>query len=204
MTSERLSEKVHKSSASALKTVYYVIIGLAITEGLQRTFVIDSSFIGLKCFKQENLKHFFLLLALVCTICRFVHGASLHLDTIPKKRYKPIIDFISFFLQASFFYLMSLSLYKTEAFSLFLSLVLFFDAIWLILLIATKMEKLNSTIKQWLCSDIIIIVLLVLLNLTMDCIWTTLSILIISIVAAVSDYYVNRDYYFPQIFNKSS
>jgi uncharacterized membrane protein len=165
---------------------------------LQRTFVIDGSFIGLQCFKQENLKRFFLLFALVCTICRFVHGDSLHLDTIPKKRYKPIIDFIGFFLQASFFYLMSLSLYKTKAFSFFLSLVLSFDAMWLIMLVAMKMEKLSSTIKQWLWSDIIIIVLLLLLNLTMDGIWTTLSILIISIVAAVSDYYLNRNYYFPR------
>jgi len=199
--SDRPVDEIRKSSANALKMVYYVILGLAIAAALHKTFVKSDSFIGFQCFSQDNLDRLFLLLALVFTICRFVNGASLHLDMPSKKRFKLLFDFIAFFLQASFFYLMALSLDKPVTFSLLFGLMLLFDAIWLILLRITKyIEEPYMTVNQWLLSDCIIIIALFLIykiDTTMVSIWSVVAILAVATIATTLDYYSNKDFYFP-------
>jgi len=180
--------------------VYYVIIGLAITVALHKTFVKDGLFVGFQCFTHE-LDRLFLLLALLFTICRFVHGASLHLDMCPEKRLKPLFDFIAFFIQASFFYLMALSLDKPITFSLLFALMLFFDSLWLILLRIKKyIEEPYKTVNQWILSNCIIIIALFLIyktDKTMVAIWSVVAVLIVAVVATILDYYYNKDFYFP-------
>ena len=193
--------QVRRSSANALKTVYYVIVGLAIAEALSRTFVKHGLFIGLDCFKKENLPCFLLLCAFLPTICRFVHGASLHLDAPSEKRFKPLINFCAFLMQGSFFYLMALSLDKLTTFIGFFGLMLLSDAIWLILLKAKGyLDELSAYANQWLRSDIFIIfslVLIYLISRKTGSAWASLFILVISFLAAIRDYWKNSGLYFP-------
>ncbi len=192
--------RIRESSKNALKAVYYVIIGLAIVEALQRTFVQDGAFIGFKCFS-EHKSHFILLFTFLPTVCRFVHGASIHLDESITKRYKTLIDFFGFSWQASVFYLMSLSLGKPKVFSILFFLMLSGDAIWLVVLRTIKyIDKLKKVEIQWISSDIIIIVILLIiykLDDTMDSILALLFIFLVSLIATVLDYIMNKNFYFP-------
>ena len=193
-------QQTRQHSTSALKMVYYVIIDLAITEALYRTFLKDGSFLGVQVFGQNNLPSTLLLFALFLTICRFVHGASIHLDMILDKRYKPLFDFIGFFIQASLFYLMAISLNKPLVFSFLFGSMLFCDALWLFLLKFIHYIDFNRTVKQWLWSNFCIIVVFVILYIIdrkMTCIWSVVVILIVAFVATFFDYFLNKDFYFP-------
>jgi hypothetical protein len=193
-------QETRRSSANALKTVYYVIVGLAITEALRRAFLKEGSFLGWQVFARNNLTPTILLFTLLPTICRFVHGASIHLDMISEKRYKPLYDFFWFFIQASLFYLMAVSLQKPIAFSFLFGFMLLFDAFWLIFLRVKRYIELSGTEKQWLWSDFCIVGALLaiyLMDTTMACIWSAVVILIVAVVATVLDYFLNKSFYFP-------
>lgn len=172
-------------SAETLKMVYYVIIGLAFAEALT-TFSRGASWI--------------LLLGLLATICRFVHGASIHLEMDRRnlaKRWKLLWDFIGFFLQASFFYLMACSLNTPVLFSKYFIFMLSCDAGWLVFLRTIKyIEKWEKTEKQWFWSDVIFVVLLIISNIIKP-VWHISIISIAAIVATIWDYFWNRDFYFP-------
>lgn len=191
-------QNIRIASRDALKYVYYVIIGIAITEALSRTFVEGGVFLGVGIFNKVT---FILLFAFLPTICRFVHGASIHLDVISKeKRFKTIIDCGGFLLQAIFFYLMAVSINKTMGFVVSLGLMLLIDSLWLIFLFLIKYIPSDFTHKQWLCSNFIVLVLLGASFFLMGNakVGWPIFIAIISVIAAFFDYYLNRDFYFPK------
>lgn len=199
--------ETRQSSKNALKMIYYVIIGLAITQALYRTFLKEGGFVGLAVFGAKNFPCNVLLCALLSTIFRFVHGASIHLDMISDKRYKPLWDFIGFFIQASLFYLMALSLENPFLFSVLFGVMLLCDACWLISLRLINYIDFDRTVKQWLWSDFLIIAGLVVIYIrdrTLACVWSVVLILIIAIVATFLDYFLNKDFYFPANENASS
>jgi hypothetical protein len=208
------AEQRRISSVTALKAVYYVIIGLAITEALARTFIREGKFISLSVFNLTNLPTTFLLLALVPTICRFVHGASMHLDMEQNKRYKLLFDFFGFLVQGALFYLMALSLNDPWAFAWLFILMLAGDVSWIKLLLVVKYTQPNLVMKQWLRSDITLIVLLIVLlilaellcpnvvNKEVTCICESVILLILAVLATVWDYVHNRDFYFPRAESK--
>ncbi len=201
MVTEDCAQQTRDASKEALKVIYYVIIGIAITEALNRAFLKQGAFLGLQIFETNNLSSVFLLFALLPTICRFVHGASIHFDVISLKRYKPLFDFVGFLLQAAFFYLMATSLDKPVAFLYLFGLLLLSDALWLIFLRIISYIEFDKTVVQWLWSDIGIIVILIVLIIsdpTIIYIWSLLTILIVAIIATFLDYFLNKDFYFPE------
>jgi len=196
------AKETREKSKDALKAVYYVIIGLAITEGLSKIFLCEGTFRGLQVFDSSRLPYTLLLIfALMPTICRFVHGASIHLDMYSEKYYKPLLDFICFLIQASLFYMMAITLDRPLYFLVFFMGMLLFDAVWLIVLIKVKYIKFDSTNKQWLWSDSTVIFLFFLIFLKDRTISRPLSvamICIVSMIATCLDYYMNKKFYFPE------
>jgi len=193
-------EEALKCSTSTLMMIYYVIIGLAITEALQNAFIMDGSFIGERAISTANLPRTLLLFALLPTICRFVHGASMHLGLLGEKRFKPLLDFVWFFLQASIFYLMSFSLESPVPFSIFFGVLLLLDVAWLLLLGSIQYVKVGFTEIQWLVSDAAIIVALCGICLARERVGNTVAaslILSVAFLATVLDYAMNREFYFP-------
>jgi hypothetical protein len=191
-----------KASRDALKALYYVIVGLGITESLGRVFLDSSdSFAGIGVFNWPLPLPFILLLAYLPTVCRFVHGASLHIDISQRGGKKALIDFLGFFLQGILFYLMALSMDKAESFLQLFLIMLALDALWLIALAIFGCERPNGTWWQWLASDAVLF-----LALSMACkncpggpetscyCWIIAGI---SGIAFVVDYWMNRDFYFP-------
>jgi hypothetical protein len=165
--------------------IYYVVIGLAFTEALA------------SLSKGGSL---ILLFALLPTICRFVHGASIHLemDRDSKKRGKLPLDFGGFFVQASFFYLMSQSLLDLKKFSLYFGIVLFFDGLWLLVLKIIKYSEFDQAEKQWLKSDIIFGACFIALAIfNCSSVGWEWVILILATLATIWDYKHNNLVYFP-------
>ena len=152
------NERVGKASKDALRYVYYVIIGIAITEALRLTFISNDNFLGRQIFEEKHLIRVILLWAFLFTICRFVHGASIHYE-ISNVRYKSVLDFGGFCLQAIFFYLMAVSLNEPSSFSYLFIGMLIIDVIWLVILRCIKLIEFGKIHFQWLFSDIILIVM---------------------------------------------
>src|SRR5207244_1537554 len=90
------SAKRLESSKGALKAIYYVIVGLAITEALTRAVVQDGTFAGGALLTPQRLPILMLLVAFLVTIMRFIHGSSIHLDVIHGGRFKALLDFVGF------------------------------------------------------------------------------------------------------------
>lgn len=189
-----------KCSTGALTMIYYVIVGLAITEALQNTFVKDEAFLGVKAFCVPNLPKTLLLMALLPTICRFVHGASIHLGRTSNKRYKPLVDFVGFFLQAAMFYLMALSLDTQRLFLLFFGVLLVFDTVWLITILRMRYCECRHTEVQWLVSNIVIMPILYGIFRVGKCTTGMVGawlVVVVAVLATIVDYIMNREFYFP-------
>ena len=196
------TKNTFESSINALKTVYYVIIGLAITEALKRTFTQGGLFVGKEVF---GLNRILLVLAFILTICRFVHGASIHLGKFSEKSHKPLLDFAGFIFQGILFYIMALALSKQPWFLITFIIMLFFDTVWLLILKIGKIIVFTSTEKQWLRSDIIMMLLFVVLlfvanfiDKTLSSLFSMLYVFMTALLATYFDYKRNWNFYFPK------
>ncbi len=186
-------------SKEALKTTYYVVIGIAITEALSRTFVQDGRFLGLKLFDLLHLPAMLLLLTFLVTSSRFVHGASIHLGDIHAGGGKALLDFCGFFLQATLFYVMSLSVRDSLAFLISFLVLLLGDALWLFALCRLRYVPFRDTARQWVCSDVAV-ALVLLAAVYFDPGLRLPSVIIVALassLAAVLDYAMNWTFYFP-------
>jgi len=186
-------------SKDALKTIYYVVVGIAITEALSRTFVQDGRFLGLKLFDLLHLPAMLLLLTFLVTSSRFVHGASIHLGDIHAGGGKALLDFSGFFLQATLFYVMSLSVRDSLAFLVSFVVLLVGDALWLFALCRWGYVIFRDTARQWVYSDVAMILILLAL-VFFDPRLSLVSVIIIAVasaLASVVDYAMNWSFYFP-------
>ncbi len=122
------------ASQDALKTIYYVVVGMAITEALTRALLDKEQFLGMKLFTAGNLPAFLLLIGFLHTVLRFVHGASINLADSSAGGGKMLLDFVGFFFQASLFYAMALTVREPVAFTRSFVGLLIADVAWLVLL----------------------------------------------------------------------
>lgn len=196
------SNRTRLSSSNALKTVYYVIIGLSIQEALRIAFLDDSNkLIGLNIILTERWTINVLFIALLFTVIRFVHGASIHLDDIDSTKYKLLTDFFGFFTQGCIFYLMANSLMTANWFCILFASLALLDTIWLLFIFYVHKLK-SSTMKQWVTSNICIFVVLLgvlLFDYQITSSYALFVVFSISILATAWDYWSNKDFYFPPI-----
>jgi len=193
------ADTILEVSKEALKTIYYVVVGIAITEALSRTFVQDGKFLGLKLLDLLHLPAMLLLVTFLITSSRFVHGASIHLGDIHAGGGKALLDFCGFFLQATLFYVMSLSVRDSIAFVVSFVVLLFGDALWLFVLCRLGYVPFRDTARQWVYSDIaIVLILLALVYFDRELrLSSVIIIAVASSAAAVVDYKMNWAFYFP-------
>jgi len=200
MTSEAANTRLEVSK-EALKTIYYVVVGISITEALSRTFLQDGRFLGLNLFDLLQLPAMLLLLTFLVTSSRFVHGASIHLADIHAGGGKALLDFCGFFLQATLFYVMSLSVRDSLAFLVSFVVLLLGDALWVsVLCLLGYVPFRDTTVRQWVYSDLAIFLVLVAL-VYFDPGLRLHSVIIVAVVSslgAVADYAMNWSFYFPR------
>jgi hypothetical protein len=193
------SDAAARSAAStdALKTTYYVLIGIAFTEALNRVFIKNDQFLGEHVFDRANLPSLLLLCAFLPTVTRLVHGASIHF-ALRTRRFKALVDFTAFFLQASVLYVMALSIERVRLFSFEFAVLLAGDIAWLLFLRAISYISLGPIEKQWIWSDSVVALMMVAAALRLGALAASALVVVVSCAATALDYRMNRDFYFPK------
>jgi hypothetical protein len=194
-----------EASVDALRSLYRIVVALAIVEALRRALTTDGQFVGIAVIQSTNLSKLVLLLTFVPTVVRFFHGASIHLSPLGDARLKPAIDFIGFFIQALLFYILALTVNDAKAFMLLFGILIVADTTWLLILFATNHIRLDKTSRQWLVSNMLIFVALILFHIHEKSISDYLGYGLLSVawIAAVADYSINRNFYFPECRDSS-
>ena len=192
------------TSISALKAVYFVVIGLAITEAAKQCFT-DAN--GKLDIPEETRPTIYLFLILAPTICRFVQGSTLHFDHRSGSFVESMLNYLGFMIQASAFFAMALSIGSPTPENFFAAffILLLADSAWIAVLTIVRKTRLSDVQKQWLKSDCVLSVIIVagyiaLRNWPSECVsWINVSIalFVASAVATILDYKSNRDYYIP-------
>jgi hypothetical protein len=187
-------------SAEALKMIYYVVIGIAITDALDLAFAPGGKFLGGDMVTHERVPTFLMLAAFLLTIFRFVQGASIHLDTIHTGSFKVLFDFLSFFIQATVFYVMALYLADRWFFCVLFIIIHVLDTVWLICLKLFGCIELTRTEIQWIVSNVAIAILLggiLYCDPSVTSRYSSWMIAATALVAFVLDYWMNWSFYFP-------
>jgi hypothetical protein len=186
-----------------MKTIYFVILGTAITEALESAFLEHGRFVGYELVKDGHVTPVLLLLAFLPTAIRFAHGVSIHMDVLHEKAYKPVFDFMGFLLQASVLYLMAETLDRVRTFAILFTVLIALDTSWLVILRWRHYLTFGPTEFQWLTTNGALVVLFAIAYVVAPWIgaWAAVIVAAAAIGDTVSDYVMNREFYFPQELN---
>jgi hypothetical protein len=199
-TSER-AKATRDATCDGLKRIYLIVLGLAITQALTRTFSDQTGFLGIKLEDPQHLTSLLLLIAFLPTVIRFGHGGVLHFSVLSDVR-KWRRDMFGLLLQAILFYVTSLATDDVFLFLSFFVATLVLDTLWL-LVIAEAGHPLGMEL-QWLGNNVLLLAISVvlLISVRMDyvsAIAAAACIALCSLVAAIYDYAKNKDDYFPPL-----
>ncbi len=199
MTPVHRPDMVRQATTEGITRIYLVVLGLAISESLLRTFTAqpgDGASLGMGVFDARRVHQLGLLVAFLCTTTRFAHGSVIHLRALSTAR-KWHWDMLAFLSQSVLFFLTAISIGTVGVFLFLFLLVLVADTAWLFILEGTD-HKRTKTEVQWLTSNILLITLLVALLLLAPPNWiAAASIGVAAAAAAVWDYHSNHAWYFP-------
>jgi len=127
-------------AVSPLMTLYAVIVGLALTEGLTRFLRLGTPNWPNSALR-SMLRALPLFVVFVSTLARFFHGALLHVELC----YRPgagylkyrggsaLLDFLGFAVEGALFFVMSVLLFRPRAFLVSYALVAGVDVVWALL-----------------------------------------------------------------------
>jgi hypothetical protein len=197
-------QDVRDATLDGLRRIYLIIVGLGITQALTRTFLSGNAFIALDLLQPNHLASFLLLIAYLVTAIRFAHGSILHLSAWAHE-VKWLWDMFGLLLQAVLMFILSLTTAKTQQFNYFLLSVLAVDSFWL-LVASHRGHRFSSMEWQWLKSNLILVILFALLAVLLFKgylgnlpVWAPAAIIAFcAVAAALIDYHVNKNGYFPQ------
>lgn len=197
------------NSLQALEQIYYVIAGLAFTNALGIVFGEPKA--GADATQEFPL--FFLLFTIGV---RFVHGAATHfglhkIDPTLKpnanlyERVQPLVDFMSFGVQAGIFVALAAHLHEPRRYINWLLTLFAWDTFWIGLTLACDKDIKKgsvefSTLVQWIWSNMLWSVPLVLVTYEW-CFAVSSSAqyctyIIVGILGFFLDYWLNHKYYF--------
>jgi hypothetical protein len=202
-----------QSSLTALEQIYYVIAGLALTNAITTGTTMLNGEGNSSSSTDSKIIAACMLLGFVFTLVRFVQGAATHFGSHKKEhavdargRYEalqPLLDFLSFGLQASLFVVLASEFNKSDLFMYAFLVLLVSDAVWIKLTIlfdidVKQNQLIKSVLQQWVWSNVVLgIVLAIFWFLVFDApIWRAVAFACCSLIAFLVDYWCNREYYF--------
>jgi len=178
-----------KSGRQAIQWLYFLIIGLAVTEAIKTLFIKN------QVFELPSLTTLFLFLIFFSFVTRFFMGAYRVIAydiEVELRRPKIVIDSIGFFLQALAFYIYAISYQNFASTQWMIIIICVIDLVWLVLL-AAFWHIMDETFGQWSIHNIIMTGF-VLGNIFW---WQSVeALLVIAWVAFIVDFGYNREFYF--------
>jgi hypothetical protein len=196
------SEKAVERSIDSLQRIYAVIVGLAMTEAIRRSFLnLASNEIEIH---YEHLPEF---IAFIFTAVPFVHGMNRHMDKVlntsleEKKQWLLfflLVDFLFFLIESCVLVLIAISLTSTSKLQFFQILMTLFviDIVWALL--TWRITK--TVVFKWLGVNIVTVALYMIVIYWFAYIpaeqkpWVLMGI---AVLRTLLDYYLARAFYFP-------
>lgn len=177
-----------KSGRQAVRLLYFLIIGLAITKAIDSLFILNGQ------FHIPERSNALLFIVFISFVIRFFLGAyrvlSFDID-VELRRTKIVIDVIGFFIQALAFYVFALNYYNFVAANWIILIICVIDTVWLLLL-AALFQIMESTFSKWVIHNIVMIIF-ILCNLFF---WNNLILfVIVSLIAFILDFVFNYEFY---------
>ena len=178
------------ASIEALKIIYYVVVGLALTQVLSIFTTID---------KYDRVLVVILAFSLLPTLVRFSLGITQALETHKSGASGTtlLVDFFLFLFMGSTLYFMAAYIGNIQIYLIFFVILLIVDLVWV------RITK-TPVPHQFIISDVIVIVLLFALFgishlISTNWFWSLgASLLLISVIAACYDFKYNWEFYFDQ------
>lgn len=140
-------------------------------------------------------------LTFIIVLIPFYHGASRYLDEtyiINKDKVHPLIgliDFIFFFTEAIFFYIIALLISQPKSFFFWVIALLLLDVIWLLFVRITSKKRFNDIIYWFILNIITAPILFVCIIILSDNIITWIILLIIMLIRTMLDYILEGFFY---------
>ena len=180
--------KKNIASIEALKIIYYVIVGLALTQ-IMSIFTVPNAY--------DKVLAFILALSLLPTLVRFSLGITQVLEAHKTSASGTtlLVDFFLFLFMGSFLYFMAAYIGDIKIYLIFFIILLLVDLLWL------RITK-TAVPRQFIFSDISVIVLLFVLYgasylAPSSGFWALgVFLLLISVIATCCDFKYNWKFYF--------
>jgi hypothetical protein len=180
-----------KSGRECLRILFVLIIGLAFTNSLDNLF--DNS--DLKQFEFNVIFNFLVFLSFISRF--FIGGYRSLTFNIENnvKFHKLIADGGLLFFTSIFLYMMSAYYLDDKELHICLGLLLLSDTVWLSVLYIFRYWR--TEYRQWFIHNIIMFVVIGVNYLFIN--YSIYTLLIASMIAAISDFYFNKEFYFPSL-----
>jgi len=193
---------VTERSVDNLQTLYTVVVGLALVEGIKSILNLrtDTNLISI------NLKSLPTFFALVFTLIPFHHGANRYLDETyidsrnPRHPLTGLVDFFFFFFEAIIFYSMALLIPQPKSFFFALLLLLVIDIVWLIFVYFSASESFGK-IRHWLwlnAATVLIVFIFIVSKFMAEDINKWIVLASIVLVRTVLDYFLEWSFFWPK------
>jgi hypothetical protein len=202
--SEQAKADAREASVDGIQNVYLIVLGLAMSEALLRTFTnqpADGAFLGRKVFELERLPHLVLALAFLFTSIRFAHGSLIYIKTLSHADVWHW-DLLALVSQAILFFLAAIAIGEPQNFVLQFAGIFFIDFIWIVVISRSKGKKrwkaLTGLEKQWAASNfsLTFVFMGALFIVENDVVLATI-VAVFSLIGAIADYGMNKEFYFP-------
>jgi len=178
-----------KSGREAIRLLYFLIIGLGLTNALTDLFIVNKIFVF-----PDNDKSI-LFLVFFSFIVRFFLGAyrvlAYDID-LERRKTKILIDMFGFFSQSLAFFVYSLSFKSMQVSQWMIIIICAIDLFWILLLLLIYKSS-DTTTLQWLIHNAIILIILPL-NIIR---WQSIFVLfVVAALGFIFDLAINHDFYF--------
>ena len=193
--------QINQRSVDSLQKIYAVVIALAIAQAIQSLMKDPAS--GTLLDVSRVLNGLPAFVAFLVTLVPFWHGMNRHLDRCYVEKTSGVVqgalllDFVTFFLEASLLFATAWSL-RTGIYSFaFLALLLLVDMLWGVVSHLIHFPGKKSHVRRWSAINFVAIVIGFLFV-----VYTSqpkaVILMMFAIVRSIVDYWRCWDFYFPQ------
>lgn len=195
------AERTNERSVDSLQNMYAVVIALAIAQAIQsllkdpvRATLLDLKdiLVGLPAF-----------VALLWTLVPFWHGMNRHLDRCYLEKKSPVarggllLDFATFFIEASILFAAAWSLRSGIYSFIALGSLLVVDMVWGFISHTIHFSGKKSHVRKWSVVNLYAIFLAILV-VAFPFQSKTIVLMVIAIMRTIVDYMLCWDFYFPR------